>query len=484
MLLAEDLKKSILQAAMQGKLTKQLPSDSSVDSFIIKNNIEVISEEVYPFEIPESWKFVKLEYLTAIPVKRGKTPKYVDKSSTLVFAQKCNKKEGYISLEEAKYLDEKLKNKYGEDNYLKGNDIVINSTGGGTLGRIGYISTELIEGSLQIVPDTHITTIRVINDIHPKYIFFYLKNNQSYLESKGVGSTNQTELRPDIIKNLLVPLPPIEEQQRIVYKLNEVLKEVAEYAETENELDEIQKTFPENMRKAILQAALQGKLTKQLLTDGSVGKTLQDLKEHKEKLVQEGKVYKKKATEPFYTQDYPFNIPDNWKWVQLSDVSIIQEGAGIRKHQYTLSGTQLFSVTNILNGSIDLEKKRLYVSTDEYKEKYQRLTLNKGDIVTACSGGSWGKVAIYDKEDTVMLNTSTLRLRFFDDLADNKYLYYVVQSFLFKNQLAKQLVGIQPNFGYAHYSRICFPLPPIEEQQRIVEKLDQILPLCDDLKEE
>ena len=78
-----------------------------------------------------------------------------------------------------------------------------------------------------------------------------------------------------------------------------------------------------------------------------------------------------------------------------------------------------------------------------------------------------------------MLNTSTLRLRFFDDLADNKYLYYVAQSFLFKNQLVKQLVGIQPNFGYAHYSRICFPLPPIEEQQRIVEKLDNILPLCD-----
>lgn len=358
MLLAEDLRKSILQAAIQGKLTKQLPSDSSVDSFIAKNNIKAISEEVYPFDIPETWKFVKLEYLTAIPVKRGKAPKYVDKSGTLVFAQKCNKKEGYISLEEAKYLDEKLKKKYDKDSYLKGDDIVINSTGGGTLGRIGYISTELIESSLPIVPDTHVTTIRVINDINPQYIFFYLKNNQSYLESKGVGSTNQTELRPDTINNLLVPLPPIEEQQRIVDKLNEVLKEVAEYAKTENELYEIQKTFPENMRKAILQAALQGKLTKQLSTDSSVGKTLQDLKEHKEKLVQEGKVYKKKATEPFYSDDYPCDIPDNWKWVQLSDVSIIQEGAGIRKHQYTLTGIQLFSVTNILNGSIDLEKKR------------------------------------------------------------------------------------------------------------------------------
>ena len=138
-------------------------------------------------------------------------------------AQKCNQKNGSIAIHDAKYLDETIKHKYEQDNYLQGNDIVINSTGGGTLGRIGYILEELIQNSLPIVPDSHVTTIRTKNDVLPRYIYFFLKFNQPYLEKMGVGSTNQTELRPDTIKELLVPLPPIEEQHRIVERLEVLL---------------------------------------------------------------------------------------------------------------------------------------------------------------------------------------------------------------------------------------------------------------------
>ena len=129
----------------------------------------------------------------------------------------------------------------------------------------------------------------------------------------------------------------------------------------------------------------------------------------------------------------------------------------------------------ILEGEIDLGKKQLFISEQEYKNKYIHLTPQYGDIITACSGGSWGKVAIYESEATVMLNTSTLRLRFFSDLACNKYLYYICKSDLFKKQLSEQLAGIQPNFGYAHYSRICFPLPPLAEQKRIVERIEELM---------
>lgn len=223
MVLAQDLRNAVLQAAMQGKLTKQLDSDSSVDEMLENEDVCLLDTGDYPYTIPGSWKFAKMEELTAIPIKRGKSPKYVDKSKILVFAQKCNQKMGGISLKDAKYLDESIKNKYKEENYLKGNDIVINSTGGGTLGRIGYITEELIRNSLPIVPDSHVTTIRTKKNIFSKYIFFFLKFNQSYLESMGVGSTNQTELKPDTIKELLVPIPPIEEQQRIVEKLEQLL---------------------------------------------------------------------------------------------------------------------------------------------------------------------------------------------------------------------------------------------------------------------
>ncbi|MEY8335501.1 restriction endonuclease subunit S [Lachnospiraceae bacterium 47-T17] len=218
-----NMKDALLQAAMQGKLTEQLESDSSVDELARKENIDLLDEEDYPYFIPDNWKFAELGELTSIPIKRGKAPKYVDKSGILVFAQKCNQKVGRISLDDAKYLDENIKHKYEQENYLQGNDIVINSTGGGTLGRIGYISEALFKQSLPIVPDSHITTIRTKDNISSKYIYFFLKFNQPYLETMGVGSTNQTELRPDTIKELLVPIPSIEEQQRIVERLEALL---------------------------------------------------------------------------------------------------------------------------------------------------------------------------------------------------------------------------------------------------------------------
>ena len=196
----------------------------------------------------------------------------------------------------------------------------------------------------------------------------------------------------------------------------------------------------EDLKKAILQAAFQGKLSEQKCSDSNASNLLNELKKKKQEYVLKGLFYNKKETKPYYSdEEYPYELPSSWILMKLSDVSIIQEGAGIRKFQYTKEGTQLLSVTNILQGAIDLNKKQLYVSTEEYKKKYLHLTPKKGDILTACSGGSWGKVAIYDKDDTVMLNTSTLRLRFFDDLADNSYLYYLCQSPLFKEQLKDQL---------------------------------------------
>mgnify|MGYP002548260926 CR=1 FL=1 len=238
---------------------------------------------------------------------------------------------------------------------------------------------------------------------------------------------------------------------------------------------------PGQLKASILQYAIQGKLVEQRAEEGSSEGLVSNLLLCKAELEEKKRILKKAPTEPFYSADdlKEWDIPDTWKWVQLSDVSIIQEGAGIRKWQYRDSGTQILCVTNILEGAIDVDKKELYISTKEYEEKYLHLTLNKGDIVTSCSGGSWGKIAFFDASKTMMLNTSTLRMRFFNDLADNNYLYYVCKSQFFKRQLVLQLSGMQPNFGYAHYSRIMIPLPPLAEQHRIVAKIEELLPYVD-----
>ena len=238
---------------------------------------------------------------------------------------------------------------------------------------------------------------------------------------------------------------------------------------------------PEQLKASILQYAIQGKLVEQRAEEGTAEELVYMLLQSKAELEQKKLILKKAPTEPFYTAEdlKEWDIPDTWRWVQLSNVSIIQEGAGIRKWQYRDNGTQILCVTNILEGAIDVHKKELYISTEEYEQKYLHLTLNEGDIVTSCSGGSWGKIAFYNIPKTMMLNTSTLRMRFFNDLANNNYLYYVCKSQFFKRQLLLQLSGMQPNFGYAHYSKIMLPLPPLAEQKRIVAKIEELLPLVD-----
>ena len=200
---------------------------------------------------------------------------------------------------------------------------------------------------------------------------------------------------------------------------------------------------------------------------------LNELAQVKKRLISEKKILDKKDKNIYPILDVPYVIPKDWIWCYLSDISIIQEGPGIRKHQYSDEGIQFLTVTNILEGNVDLEKSKKYISLKEYNNTYKHFTINYGDIVTACSGGSWGKSAMFLSNETLILNTSTLRLRFFDDLGSNKYLYYLTKTDYFKNNLSSYSTGQQPNYGYSHYSKIPIPLPPLQEQERIVAILDE-----------
>lgn len=206
------------------------------------------------------------------------------------------------------------------------------------------------------------------------------------------------------------------------------------------------------------------------------------LKLSKEKLMKLGLIPKKNYVPELKENEIPFDIPSNWEWERLSNVSLIQEGPGIRKHQYTDNGIQFLTVTNILDGSLDMLKSQKYISLKEFNEKYSHFLINKGDIVSSCSGATWGKTAIFNIDDKIMLNTSTLRLRFFEDIADNNFLYFLTKSDFFKNQLKQHQTGQQPNYGFYHYSLIAIPIPPLEEQQTIVSKLDQAFAAIDQAK--
>ena len=533
---AQQLKNSILQMAVQGKLVPQDPNDEPASVLLqrikaekqelikagkikkdkksseifrgathnlpyayceqIGKEIRDISDEI-PFEIPESWEWCRLSDLAIKEIKRGKSPVYADSGSVLVFAQKCNVKTGRINITLAKYLSDSVISKYPQEEYMQDRDIIVNSTGTGTLGRIGLYSDRDNPNNLPLVPDSHVTIVRVCKSIS-QYIYYILKWYQPYLEESGEGSTKQKELKADRIKELFIPIPPLAEQHRIVAKIEELLPYIEKYGKAEEHLTTLNTTFPEALKKSILQEAVQGKLVPQDPDDEPASVLLERIRAEKQVLIKAGKIRKDKHESAIITRDkipyeiidgkerciadeVPFEIPDSWCWCRLSNVSIIQEGAGIRTYQYRTSGTQILTVTNILEGSVDMKKATKYIATEEYLDKYQHLTLNIGDIVSSCSGASWGKTAIWDYGDTVMLNTSTLRLRFFNDTAYNMYLYWLTKTPLFKNQLIAQLSGMQPNFGYSHYSKVLIPLPPLAEQHRIVAKIEEIMPMIERL---
>ena len=491
----QELKSSILLLAIQGKLVEQRPEEGTGEALfhqlqmekhtLIKSGkakkgkaLPPITDEDILFNLPSNWYWVRLGELIRVIGGVSYNKNDVCKKGIRILRGGNIQNMQVLLDEEDVFLPPEY---YEEEKQVQPCDIlIVASTGSKTvIGKAGHVD--------RIIPDTMIGAfLRICRPLltelsgYLKIIFdsdFYRKHIRDLAQG-----TNINNVKESYITEFAIPLPPLAEQKRIIAKLEEIFPLIDRYEAAWNKLEEFNKRFPGDMQKSILQLAIQGKLVEQRPEEGAAVALKAALIQKKQEWVSAGAILKKADTKAFYGDEDLFDIPDTWEWVQLSDVSIIQEGAGIRKWQYRNDGTQILCVTNILDGSVDLDKKHLYISTEEYLEKYTHLTLKKGDIVTSCSGGSWGKIAFFDSDETLMLNTSTLRMRFFDDLADNNYLYYVCKSPFFKRQLELQLSGMQPNFGYAHYSRIVFPLPPLAEQRRIVAKLEEILPLCDRLK--
>lgn len=172
------------------------------------DGITICIDNEVPFRLPNSWRYCRLQSITVKDIKRGKSPKYAANSEVKVFAPKCNLKTGSINLESAQYLDKNVLIKYPENEYMIYGDTVVNSTGTGTLGKV--------------------TIIRTSEVIESKYIYFYLKSLQLYLEKSGEGSTNQKELKPDTLKQLLVPLPSLNEQKSILRKISVIYEKLFE----------------------------------------------------------------------------------------------------------------------------------------------------------------------------------------------------------------------------------------------------------------
>ena len=219
-------KSKILDLAIHGKLVPQDPNDEPASELLKRINpkAEVTCDNAQYRKIPKNWCACKLVDICSF-LSRGKSPKYSEEDKTYpVFAQKCNLKDGGVSLEQAKFLDPSTINKWNEVYKLQTGDILVNSTGTGTVGRTRLFNTNCLGNYPFVVPDSHVSVVRVLKSICPQYVYAYISSDsiQRYMEENLAGSTNQKELYIGVLENMHIFLPPLAEQYRIVAKIEKL----------------------------------------------------------------------------------------------------------------------------------------------------------------------------------------------------------------------------------------------------------------------
>ena len=518
---AKDLKNALLQEAVQGKLVPQIAAEgnakdlleeirkeklshgldfanaksgkrkSKKETVLAGSNPCDIKEEEIPFDIPDNWCWCRLGEICN-EIKRGKSPKYADKSNFLAFAQKCNVKTGGIDLGLALYLDENSITRYSETDNLVQGDIVINSTGGGTMGRVGLYKTQVPAGIKGVYPDSHVTVIRSIGNINQHYLYYVLKLNQPVLEKCGTGSTNQTELKPAVLAELIIPLPPLAEQKRIVDAIEKFMPLIEEYGKKETELKAFNEQIGTLTKKAILQEAVQGKLVPQIAAEGNAKDLLEEIR--KERLLhgldfanaKSGKKKSKKETAlagsnpcDITEDEIPFDIPESWCWCRITDIATCELGKTKDALKNKGEMKDYLCSINIQEEGIDLSK----VKQMKFEEsEYERYTVKKNDLLI-CEGGDAGRCAIYDRDEPMYYQNALHRVRFFYNLNPKFYLY-VFQVYKANKILTEVSKGVTiQHLTGAALKELYFPLPPLAEQKRIVAAIEKLLPLCEKLGE-
>ena len=487
----EQLKASILQYAIQGKLVEQRPEEGTGEELyqqIVKNRELLIERKVIkrdkrtetaidpnaiPFDVPENWKWVTLgSILNKLTDGTHKTPKYT--TDGIKFVSVKDMSNGVLSLENTKFISaEEHQELYARCNPEKG-DILLSKVG--TTGVPAIVNTT--EQFSLFVSVALLKFDRECIDL--KFLYYMLMSplvqTQATENTRGVGNKNWVL---DAIANTMVVLPPLAEQKRIVIKAEELLPYVDRYASAYEKLEQFNAKFPEDMKKSILQYAIQGKLVEQRPEEGTGEELYRQIQIEKQRLIKEGRIKKEKPLAEIAEDEVPFDIPENWKWVRWGDLSFSIQ-YGYNAPAKSTGRIKMVRISDIQNGKVIWETVPF---CDINEAEIQTYLLATNDILFARTGGTVGKSYIVKEipEDAIYAGY-LIRTRYSDTLCP-EYLYYFMQTQLYWTQLRNGTIATaQPNCNGQTLSKMILPLPPLAEQKRIVAKLEEILPLCERLK--
>ena len=481
---AQDLKNSILQLAVQGKLVEQraeegtarelleqikLEKDQLIKDKKIKKSkpLPEITEDEIPFEIPESWEWMRVGDVgswSAGATPSRQHPEYYE--GEIPWLKTGDLNDGYIT-----DIPEFVGQLALEKTSLRLNPIgsVLMAMYGATIGKLGILKIEATtnQACCACIP---------YSCIENKYLFFYLMSQRKNYISMGAGGAQPNISKEKIVMSL-IPVPPLDEQKRIVAKIEEILPYIDQYDKAYTKLETFNKKFPEYMKKSILQMAMQGKLVEQRAEEGTADELYEQIVAEKAQLIKDGKIKKEKPLPEIAEDEIPFEIPSSWKWVRFSEVMDVRDGTH-DSPKYIETGIPLVTSKNISGGGLDFSNVK-YISREDADKINERSNVDTGDILFAMIG-SIGNPVIVNKDREFCVKNVAL----FKNYDKSKMCIEYVYWFLYREQYIMKKVasgGVQSFISLRVFRNYLFPLPPLEEQKRIVAKIEELLPYCDQL---
>ncbi|MDS2763465.1 type I restriction-modification system S protein [Streptococcus pneumoniae] len=325
----------------------------------------------------------------------------------------------------------------------------------------------LIASTAFIVLDT------LLNETYLKY-YLLSDNFINRVNNKSTG-TSYPAINDYNFNLLLIALPPLSEQQRIVEAIESALEKVDEYAESYNRLEQLDKEFPDKLKKSILQYAMQGKLVEQDPNDESVEVLLEKIRAEKQKLFEEGKIKKKdleisivsKGDDNSYYEEVPYDIPESWMFVKLNVVANIFSGYSFKSSEYSNEGIRIVRISDFdENGLINKN-----IVRQKYQEKFNKFEIYQNDILLAMTGGTVGKNTILQTlPERMFLNQRVANIRSY--YIKYNFIYHFLNTPRIYNLIQKQKNSTNDNISLTDIQNFLIPLPPLSEQTRIVEKIE------------
>lgn len=469
----QELKNSILQLAIQGKLVEQRAEEGTAEEIFAQIQQEKqrliaekkikkekplpeITEEEKPFDIPESWKWVRIGEIFGLQAGKNITSANIYEEKSAQNPYLCfggNGARGFVST------------------YNREGHFVL-------IGRQGALCGNINLADGKFYATEHAVVVDHYNIADVLWCGYFLK---ALNLNKYATATAQPGLAVANIVKVLIPLPPLAEQKRIVAKIEELLPYIARYEQAWSKLEKFNSRFPEDMKKSLLQYAIQGKLVEQRAEEGTAEELFAKIQEEKQRLIAEKKIKKEKPLPKITEEEKPFDIPESWKWVRVA--SIVE-----------------LNPKNSLEDSIDVAFIPMACIADGYRNQHTFEVRKWGEIKKGFTHFANDDIGIakitpcfQNKKSVIFSNlqngygagtTELSIVRVINDLISREYMLWFFKSAYFIENGIKSFTGTagQQRIHKDYLANCVFPLPPLAEQKRIVEKLEQLLLLCERLK--